>query len=75
MQGYGMPAALFPRGRRGLPLYEYLIRRITTNVRLKNAYGHTLYEVLNLNPAVKKATILLLYWSHIKVLEDNLTRI
>jgi hypothetical protein len=25
MQGYGMPAALFPRGRRGLPLYEYVL--------------------------------------------------
>jgi hypothetical protein len=23
MQGYSMPVALFPRGRRGLPLYEY----------------------------------------------------
>ena len=23
MQGYGMPAALFPRSRRGLPLYKY----------------------------------------------------
>jgi hypothetical protein len=32
--------------------------------------GDRVVEVLNLNPAVKKAIILLLYHTHIRVLKD-----
>jgi hypothetical protein len=39
MQGYGMPAALFPRGRRGLPLYKYLSTFYDQIVKTRAATG------------------------------------